>query len=118
MLQIRHGKRRHFKHVFAFKMEYRSTGHQDLEFGTGHEEISQQRSRWQHLLKIVQQQQELLGAQERSEVFEEGTLPVLLESKCMRNGGDDKVRITDRSQRHKTHAMDKLLQHIAAKGQG
>src|SRR6266699_2857579 len=118
MLHIRYGKRRHFIHVFAFKMEHRSTGHQDLEFGTGHEELSKQRSGWQHLLKIVQQQQELFGAQERTEVFEEGTLPVLLESKCMCNGGDDKVGITDGSQRHKTHTMGEFLQHIAPKGQG
>src|SRR6266700_6605902 len=86
MLQIRHGKRRHFVHVFAFKMEYSSTCHQELEFGTSHEEIRKQRSGWQHLLKIVQQQQELFGAQERTEVFEEGTLPVLLDSQCIRNG--------------------------------
>src|SRR6266566_1907767 len=118
MLHIRHGKRRHFIHVFAFKMEYRSTGHQDLEFGTGHEEISKQRSGWQHLLKIVQQQQELFGAQECTEVFEEGTLPVLLESQCMRNGGDDKDGITDGSQRYKTHTVGKLLQHIACKSYG
>src|SRR6266487_5988894 len=118
MLHIRHFKRRHFKHVFAIKVEHSSTGHQDLEFGASHEEIRKQKSSWQHLLNIVKQQQELFVAQESTEVFEEGTLPVLLESKCMRNGGDDKVRITDRSQRHKTHAMDKLLQHIAAKGQG
>src|SRR5947209_3851319 len=118
MLHIRHVKRRHFIHVFAFKMEHRSTGHQDLELGASYEEISKQRSGFQHLLKIVQQQQKLFGAQERTEVFEEGTLSVLLESQCMCNGGDDKVRITDGSQRHKTHAMGKLLQHIASKGQG
>src|SRR6266480_3318100 len=118
MLHIRYSKRRHYIDVLGFNMEDSPTGDQYLEFGTNHEKFRKQRSGWQHLLKIVQQQQELFGAQERAEVFEEGTLPVLLESQCMRNGGDDKVRITDGSQRYKTYAMGKLLQHIACKGQG
>jgi hypothetical protein len=61
----RNGEGRHGKELFAREPEPRTAGHQDLEAGAGGEERSYAWSRLNHLLEIVEGQEQVFVLQER-----------------------------------------------------
>src|SRR3989442_1559990 len=70
---IGQGERRHRKLVFPLHVQDRSAGHQNRDGGTGQEQFNQRGRSCEDLLKIIQQQQEVLVTQERFERLEERT---------------------------------------------
>ncbi len=70
MLQVGHGQRWYGEFVFALQVQHRPAGHQDLQPGTGREEFGEQGRGLQHLLEVIQEQQQLFVPQEGFELVD------------------------------------------------
>src|SRR6266699_1934755 len=51
------------KFVFTTDVQYSTAGHQDFELRAGGQQVRKPRYCWQHLLEVVQQQQQVLVLQ-------------------------------------------------------
>lgn len=76
-----------------------TAGGQHPQTGAGDEELADARRRGQEMLDVVENQQETLAPQPRAERIGQGPIPALLHVEAMRNRGQDKGRILDRSKR-------------------
>ncbi len=98
--------------VFALHPQDGTAGQQDLELGAGREQFREQRCRCRYLLEVVQQEQEVLVAQDGLQILKLQSLPVLAQSERLRHGEHDLLRSRDRSEWDIAVATGKGLLHI------
>src|SRR5439155_13836973 len=85
---------------------------QDLDGGTGQQQVHQRRRGLEDLLKIIQQQQEVFVTQERFERLEERPFLDISYAVFRFKGRYDQVKVAERSKLHQADAMRKYLAQI------
>ena len=103
--QVRQDQRWNGEKVFARHVQHGTTGHQQLEPGTGGQQIYELGSRTHDLFKVVQQQQQLLLLQFSLQVFQQRLTSDFTETERLGNGGDNERVITDGSEVHEIRTV-------------
>ncbi len=112
MLGIGHGERRDGKLLLSSDMQCGAAGHQHFEPGTASQQRCYLDGSPDHLLKVVQQQQEIFLSQRGTHQVEQRLTWGLFEEKRLSNGGRDQPRIADGGQVHEIDAIAELLQEF------
>src|SRR5260370_16810809 len=74
-------------------MQSRSTAHQHLELWAGSQELREERSSWGYLLKVIQQQQEVLLSKEVFELIHHRLPGSFFQTQGMGDGRSNQCRI-------------------------
>src|SRR5437588_3638552 len=87
------------KIVFTLYMQHSATGDQYLEEGTGCEQFREPGCSQEHLLKVVEQQQQVLVSLSRFQEGEQRLIAALFESEFLSDGGNYQAGLVDGAQR-------------------
>ncbi len=88
------------KLVLGAHMQPLPAGQQHVEQWTGGEQVRHLDSSAQHLLEVIQQQQQLLLPHHLHQAFQQRLPSRFLNAQCLANGGEDQREVTERSQIH------------------
>ena len=95
--------------MFTTDVQHGTAGHQDFEVRTSRQQIRQLRGCRHEVLKVVQQQQEMLVLQRGFQEGEQRLTSCLFDPEFLGNGGNDQLGITDGSECNEASAVGKLL---------
>src|SRR5450755_2781706 len=96
-------------------MEGRPTGDKDLQTRTGRQEIGNERCCFSEVLKIVEDQQEVVRLQERTDLLRDRVESRLVESECLSQYGWKQGWISKRGQFHKDYPILKTFAKVLHK---
>ena len=105
--KIGHRERRDRKLVLSGEVEGGPAGDKQAQARTGGEQGSELRCPLDHLLEVVQQQQQVPLAQSGLHLLFWGECCNFPQAKCLGNGRHDAVGVADRGQRHEAGAIGK-----------
>ena len=86
-------------------------GDHHMEPRTGGQELTDLERGAEHLLEIVDDEQQLPVAQEALQTLERRPAPCHADAKCLRDGGGNEQRVADRRQRHEAHPVFEPIKH-------
>src|SRR5215471_9344034 len=95
--------------MFPLDMQYSTAGDQDLEMGTGCKQMRKHRGSHHHLLKVVEEEQQVFLPQKRFQKLQERSLSIFFDPKRLGNGGNDQGRVGNRSQWDKADAIGERI---------
>src|SRR6266566_10150769 len=113
MFEIRQCQWCNRKLMFTVYMQHRAAGYQNLEVGTCCQQLRKPRCGHQHLLKVVEQQQQLLVFQVCFQEVEHRLIANLFGSKFLSDSGNDQVRIADGGQRNEADTVGEVIEQVA-----
>ena len=114
----RHGQRRDIEHVLATDAEGRPAGGQESQPGTGEQHIQYGRHGLDHLLNIVEEQQQVLRPEDRDQPLAQGCPTDLQHTDRLCDRGEDESGVTDRGQRDVDDAVLKHAREIGCNLEG
>ena len=94
-------------------MQHGSTGDHHFELGTAREQRCHLNGSLNHLLKVVQQQQQLFLSQRFAQEVKQRLTGSLFEAERLSNGGHDQLRITDGGQAHEKDAIREVIEQVS-----
>jgi hypothetical protein len=94
-------------------MQSGPTAHQHLQLWAGSQQVREQRSGWGNLLKVIQQQQEVLVTQEAFKLIYHGLPGGFSQTQGMGDGGSDQCGIAQRLQRDEADTSGEVLSQIS-----
>src|SRR5438045_277211 len=100
---------RNRERIFSAKVQGLTAGDQYLEGGTRCEEIDEQRRCGHHLLKVVQDQKQLLLLQERFHKVYQGNVQLFFQAKSHADGGHHELWVTDRCKSDEIDSISEML---------
>src|SRR5258708_21938982 len=95
-------------------MQHYATRHDHFELGAGSEQICHIHGSTNHLLEVVQYEQQLPLTQERFQLVERWLLPHFFEVECLGNGRYDQGGIRDGSQVHEVHSLMEAIAYFSS----
>src|SRR5436305_1404267 len=98
--------------MLGLHMQHYATGHHDLELWTGSEELCHLDGGVDHVLEVVQQQQELLLSEKHFQQVEQWLLGELFDVEHVGDGRHDEPGIANGSQIDEIHPIAKQLTEI------
>jgi hypothetical protein len=102
----------------AREAEPHPTGHQHFELAAGRKEVGHEWGRRDHLLEVVQHEQQVLVAKECTESLDQWLVAGLPYAKNVSDRGCDQVGVSDRRQTHEEHAVRADIVHVGGHAQG
>jgi hypothetical protein len=91
-------------------VQRRSAGHQDLQAGRGRQQLGHLPRRPEHLLEVVEHQQQPLLPQGVPDALEQRPLPGLAHPERLGDRACDTARVADRGQVDEQNAVFELVQ--------
>src|SRR5260370_41977596 len=86
----------------------------NVELGAGSEQICHIHGSTNHLLEVVQYEQQLPLTQERFQLVERWLRPHFFEVECLGNGRYDQGGISDGSQVHEVHSLMEAIAYFSS----
>jgi hypothetical protein len=100
MRKVGHRQRRYGVLVFPAELEQRPAGRDDLQIGAVTEQLAHVARRGEHLLDVVEHDQQTPGGKALPQPAEQRSAAALLDRECSRDRGNDKRAVLDRRQIH------------------
>src|SRR5215469_1842522 len=94
-------------------MQRHPTRHHDLQLRAGTEQLCHLQSGIHHLLKVVQQEQQVLLSQRRFQELEEGLSSDLFDLECLSDGRDDELNIAQERQVDEEDAINESVAQLS-----
>src|SRR5258708_15818300 len=93
-------------------MQSRSTAHQHLQLWAGSQELREERSNWGYLLKVIQQQQEVLLSKEVFELIHHRLPGSFFQTQGMGDGRSNQCRIAKGFQGDEAGTSGEILPQV------
>src|SRR5947208_15704486 len=94
------------------EVQYSTAGHQDVELRTAGQQVRKSCCLCQHLLEIVEQQQQALVSYIALQKIRYWLLSSLFDAERLGDGRNDQVGIANGSQRDEAHAVRKVIEQV------
>src|SRR5437588_2148694 len=94
-------------------MQSRPTAHQHLQFWAGSQQLREERSNWGNLLKVIQQQQEVLLSKEAFELSHHRLPGGFSQTQGIGDGGRNQCGIAKRLQRDEADTGGEVLLQVS-----
>ncbi len=111
LCEIGHREQRDWKLVLSGEVKGGPAGDEYAEARTGGEQRRELRCPLDHLLEVVQHEQQVPLAQRGLHLFLRGDICNFPQAECLGNGRHDAGRVADRGQRHEAGAIGEVCTH-------